>query len=423
MLMYLLSWWVQVALLQGLTDAAADQAAAASPNSIPNNATSKAQQWIRQQADCLAAQTSLPVVQDPPEAELIFLPENMTRAVHQSVPATDAAAATAAAGAADAPAGRALIQAGQQEAPGMTGQSVLQACTAERDQHTSVALPDPVSWLEWEQQLQVTLFVCVVSLASAKHACTCTCTHFAANRVHHNQLCARFCLLAHTFGLVINNFCGMPLHLLCLVLSLSAIAKREVPLSMANALQSDQSSTRCPDLADEFIHPHTEWMLKQPLAKYVLDPQPVYMSYTKPTASGGIAAASGSPSGPSNDASSPALEADTATQRDPSPEAAQTPRLTHTAPMAMADHAQSHGLSSAVPDQHHRTEQGQAANEQATPALSGFSASQPTDIPAGSTPAGELCLFCIVCGCPHISTCCIVLCLLIIRWPCVTNMV
>ena len=167
------------------------------------------------------------------------------------------------------------------------------------------------------------------------------------------------------------------------------------PLSFASALQSDQSSTRGPDLADEFIHPHTEWMLKQPLAKYVLDPQPVYMRHTKPTASGGLAAASGSPSGPSNDASGPALEADTATQRDPSPEAAQTPRLTHTAAMAAADQAQSHG---AVQDQHQRTEQGQAASEHATPALSGFSASQPIDNPPGSTPAGKLCLLGNMCA-------------------------
>ena len=159
------------------------------------------------------------------------------------------------------------------------------------------------------------------------------------------------------------------------------------PLSFASALQSDQSSARGPDLPDEFIHPHTEWMLKQPLAKYVLDPQPVYMRHTKPTASGGLAAASGSPSGPSNDASGPALEADTATQRDPSPEAAQTPRLTHTAAMA-ADQAQSHSA----------LQEGEAASEHATPALSGFSASQPIDNPPGSTPAGKLCLFGNICA-------------------------
>ena len=165
-------------------------------------------------------------------------------------------------------------------------------------------------------------------------------------------------------------------------------------LSIADALQSDQS--RCPDLADEFVHPHTEWMLKQPLATYVLDPQPVYLKHAKPTASGGLAAASGSPSGPSNDASGPALEADTATQRDPSPEATLTPRLAHAASAATADQAQSHvPYAAGALDQQHGIEQGQAISKQATPALSGFSASQPSDLPAGgnpNTPAGKLCL-------------------------------
>lgn len=146
-------------------------------------------------------------------------------------------------------------------------------------------------------------------------------------------------------------------------------------------------------------------MLKQPLAQYVLDPQPVYLRHAKRTASDGLAAASGSPSGPSNDASGPAVEADTATQRGPSLEATQTPRLTHAAPMATADHAQSHPPYSVVQDQHHGSEWGQAASEQATPALSGFSASQPTDILAGSTPAGQLRLFCIICGCPCVTSC------------------
>lgn len=146
------SGWVQVALLQGLTDAAADQAAAASSGTLPNNDTSKAQQWIKHQANSLAAQTSLPVVQDLPESELMFLPEVMTRVGQPTVPATAAAALAGA----DAPSGREPVQADQQGSSGMRGQSALQAPDAERDQHTSVALPEPVSWLEWEQQLQVT---------------------------------------------------------------------------------------------------------------------------------------------------------------------------------------------------------------------------------------------------------------------------
>ena len=164
-------------------------------------------------------------------------------------------------------------------------------------------------------------------------------------------------------------------------------------LSITPALQSGQSSTRCPDLADEFVHPHTEWVLKQPLAKYVLDPQPVYLKHANHTASGGLAAASGSPSGPSNDASGPALEADTATQRDPSPEAAQTPRLSHAASGTALDQAEMQVPYTGVQDQQHGMEQGQGITEQATPALSGFSASQPTETPFGSSldnPAGEI---------------------------------
>lgn len=140
------------------------------------------------------------------------------------------------------------------------------------------------------------------------------------------------------------------------------------------------------------MHPHTEWVLKQPLANYVLDPHPVYLKHAKPTASGGLAAASGSPSGPSNDASGPAQEADTATQRDPSPEAVQTPRLTHAASGTAVDQAQLPVPYTGVQDQQHGMEQGQAITEQATPALSGFSASQPSDTPiAGNlnSPAGK----------------------------------
>lgn len=250
--------------------------------------------------------------------------------------------------------------------------------------------------------------VSAVFFASAK---CCLCLHrymftqLVTTRLLQNRLCLQSPCPCICIELITHS--RRTCHCTCCACCVSRAAIANNSLSIANALQSDPSSTRCPDLADEFIHPHTEWMLKQPLAKYVLDPQPVYMRHTKPTASGGLAAASGTPSGPSNDASGPALEADTATQRDPSPEAAQTPRLTHTAPMATTDDAQSHVLYSAVQDQNHGTEQGQAANEQATPALSGFSASQPTDTPDGTTPAGELCLFCIVCRCPisHLLYC------------------
>lgn len=143
------------------------------------------------------------------------------------------------------------------------------------------------------------------------------------------------------------------------------------------------------------MHPHTEWVLKQPLAQYVLDPHPVYLKHAKPTASGGLAAASGSPSGPSNDASGPAQEADTATQRDPSPEAVQTPRLTHAASGTAVDQAQMPAPYTGGEDRQHGMEQGQAVTEQATPALSGFSASQPSDTPIASnlnSPAGKIVL-------------------------------
>ena len=152
-------------------------------------------------------------------------------------------------------------------------------------------------------------------------------------------------------------------------------------------------------------------MLKQPVAKYVLDPQPVYLKHAKPTASGGLAAASGSPSGPSNDASAPALEADTATQRNPSPEAAHTPRLTHAASGTAADQAELQVPYSVVQDQQHDMAQGQGISQQATPALSDFSASQPAKTPFGSnlnTPAGKPALHMFI-SCPkwHAVQCCV----------------
>jgi len=85
--------------------------------------------------------------------------------------------------------------------------------------------------------------------------------------------------------------------------------------------QSEENSDIGPEMADEFMHPHTHWILKQPVAKYVLDPHPVYLKHGRPTASSGAAAASGSPSGQSADASGQGTntEADTATQHEASP--------------------------------------------------------------------------------------------------------
>lgn len=149
------------------------------------------------------------------------------------------------------------------------------------------------------------------------------------------------------------------------------------------------------------------------MAKYVLDPQPFYLKHAKPTPSGGLAAASGSPSGPSNDASGPALEADTATQRDPSPEAAQTPRLTHAASGTVADQAQLQVPYGGVQDQQQETTPVPGISEQAMPALSGFSASQPTDTPFGSNfsnPAGKPALYTLGCRSRaqcHAVQCCV----------------
>ena len=131
-------------------------------------------------------------------------------------------------------------------------------------------------------------------------------------------------------------------------------------------------------------------------------------------------AASGSPSGFSGGTSAPGIEADTATQRNPSPDTtvAQTPRLPST---ALAT-----GLDASDPAQppshhhhHHQQQQqaqhqeqlqqqqtsrggqvtadgtddtglqaaaGHAEGDQAVPAVSGFSASQMLDTPAGSEP-------------------------------------
>lgn len=153
------------------------------------------------------------------------------------------------------------------------------------------------------------------------------------------------------------------------------------------------------------MHPHTHWVLKQPVAKYVLDPHPVYLKHSRPTASDGAApasaAASGSPSGPSGDVSGQGtnMEADTATQCDASPET-HTPRIP---PRAFsADVHQSHNQQPHSRSQRQDAQVFQAADlnsaeagacEQATPALSGFSASQQLETPGGSepyTPAGNI---------------------------------
>ena len=174
---------VQVALLQGLTVAAADQAAAASGSGLPSGDASNAQQWIKHQANSLAAQTSL--VHNLPESGLMFLPDIMTRVAHQAGPTAAAAAAAAGDGFnGDGGSGNGGsgggggggdcgdcgdcggddpldgMQADQQKGSGRREQSAPRAAyAAEGDQHlgrgNSPAPAEPVSWLEWEQQLQV----------------------------------------------------------------------------------------------------------------------------------------------------------------------------------------------------------------------------------------------------------------------------
>lgn len=176
-------------------------------------------------------------------------------------------------------------------------------------------------------------------------------------------------------------------------------------LPQANSLsQSRENNDSGPEMADEFMHPHTQWILKQPVAKYVLDPHPVYLKHGRPTASSGAAAASGSPSGQSGDASGQGTntEADTASQREPSPDTF-TPKIPPSAFGATVHQAkiQQPYLTSAK-SHRHDAEPSQAVDpsrmdqggEAAMPALSGFSASQPMETPAGSepyTPAGMHC--------------------------------
>ena len=172
-------------------------------------------------------------------------------------------------------------------------------------------------------------------------------------------------------------------------------------------LQSEENSAIGTEMADEFMHPHTQWILKQPVAKYVLDPHPVYLKHGRPTASSGAAAASGSPSGQSGDASGQGTntEADTASQREASPDTF-TPGIPPSAFAAAVHQAkfqQPHFTS--AKSHRHDAEPSQAVDpgrmdpgggEAAMPALSGFSASQPMETPAGSelhTPAGMHCCF------------------------------
>lgn len=128
-------------------------------------------------------------------------------------------------------------------------------------------------------------------------------------------------------------------------------------------------------------------------SRYVLDPQPVVVKHMKHTASGGLvtgsAAASGSPSGDAAAAAGDA-EADTATQQA-SPEA-QIPSIPHMLEIKLHT-APSRGQLSKLQD----ADQLQPDNsqlmspipfEQPTPALSGFSASQPPvpEAPADGEP-------------------------------------
>ena len=176
-------------------------------------------------------------------------------------------------------------------------------------------------------------------------------------------------------------------------------------------LQSEENSDIRPEMADEFMHPHTQWILKQPVAKYVLDPHPVYLKHGRPTASSGAAAASGSPSGQSGDASCQGTntEADTASQREASADTF-TPRIPPSAFGATVHQAkfQQPHFTSAKSHRHDaEPSQGvdpsrldQGGGEAAMPALSGFSASQPMETPAGSEPYTPASMHCCVAPLP-----------------------
>lgn len=188
---------------------------------------------------------------------------------------------------------------------------------------------------------------------------------------------------------------------------LSSCAERPVTwLAWEHHLLSEEPGPACGQLADEYMHPHTQWVLNQPLANYVLDPQPVVLKQVKQTASGGLitgsAAMSGSPSGDALGTGDP--EADTATQQgSPDAQTPSAPDLLAATADAMQPNLQtvrSWGQLSRLgmdSDTQQAQEQQPPAQtrlanglfaEQATPALSGFSASQPVlaDLPADSEP-------------------------------------
>ncbi len=191
----------------------------------------------------------------------------------------------------------------------------------------------------------------------------------------------------------------------CLYFSLICLIRLFFSPQASILLQSQENNDIGPEMADEFMHPHTQWILKQPVAKYVLDPHPVYLKHGRPTASSGAAAASGSPSGQSGDVSGQGTntEADTATQREASPDTF-TPRIPPSA-FGAAVHqakfqqphftgAKSHRHDAEPSQAVDPSRMDQGGGESAMPALSGFSASQPMEKPAGSepyTPAGMHC--------------------------------
>ena len=159
------TWLIQVAQLQGLSDTAADQVAAASASALVNGDASAAEQWLKQQADSLAAQSSKQAANAMPAWQLAFLPDVMTRVAAGRQHDAPAAAAAAAAAAHDA--GSTAVQANQQEGASQLLVGTLQpgpvapdtSAAEGSEQHVAPASAalntEPVSWLQWEQHLQV----------------------------------------------------------------------------------------------------------------------------------------------------------------------------------------------------------------------------------------------------------------------------
>ena len=159
------TWVLQVAKLQGVSDSAADQAVTAS-GSTPHDdgSTSSAQQWLKQQADSLAAPTSMSDAHDTHAGQLAFLPAFMTRlATSQLTTATaDAAGPSAAVPGGAAVQAEQYVAASQPQPDERTeaGNTTSSASTAaalvpQTGNPAAAASLEPVSWLEWEQQLQV----------------------------------------------------------------------------------------------------------------------------------------------------------------------------------------------------------------------------------------------------------------------------